>query len=74
MKISTGIVVSGLHDEILVNDLGYILGQFRHRNPNLDIEKASPIVKVVMESAGDERGFELTEDENNIRLEVGDDL
>jgi hypothetical protein len=54
----------------LEHDLGYVLFQFRSNNPEKDIEKVRPIVENILSEQGIEKKFELSEDENNIRLEV----
>lgn len=73
MNISEKVLIKGVDDEELENDLAECLVNFRQENEHLEIEKVSPIVKVVLESAGVEKDFELSEDANNIRLEVGNE-
>lgn len=72
MKVDQQIVTNGLPRQ-LEHDLGYVLSQFRCNNPEKDIEKARLIVENILSEQGIEREFELSEDENNIRLEVGNE-
>jgi len=69
MKVDQQIVINGLSRQ-LEHDLGYVLFQFRSNNPEKDIEKVRPIVENILSEQGIEKKFELSEDENNIRLEV----
>jgi len=69
MKVDQQMVINGLPRQ-LEHDLGYVLFQFKCNNPEKDIEKARKIVENILSEHGVEKKFELSEDENNIRLEV----
>lgn len=70
MRISEKVLVKGIDDEVLEHDLCQMIAQFRDNNPEKPIERVRQVLENVMSSANDEREFELSEDENNIRLEV----
>lgn len=70
MRISEKVLVKGVDDEVLEHDLSYVLCSFKLDNPEMSIDKARPILQVIMDTVGDERGFELSEGTNYIRLEV----
>lgn len=73
MRIEQQIIINGLSRQ-LEHDLGYVLFQFKCNNPEKGIEKARPIVENILSEQGIEKEFELSEDENNIRLEVRNGL
>jgi len=74
MNISEKVLIKGVDNEELENDLAKCLVNFRQENEHLDIEKVSPIVKIIMESAGVKKDFEVSENINFIRLKVNEKL
>jgi len=65
-----GVIIKGVDDEILEMDLRQMINQFIYNNPEKPIERVREVLENVMSSANKELDFELSEDKNNIRLEV----
>lgn len=62
--------VTGKLPNMAKNDISHIVNKFRTLNPQLEIEKVSNMLDVVLETFGMQRKYKFYEDENNIKVEV----
>ena len=69
-----GVIIKGVDDEILEMDLRQMINQFIYNNPEKPIERVREVLENVISSTNKELDFELSEDKNNIRLEVNEKL
>lgn len=69
-----GVIFKGVDDEILRMDLRQMINQFIYNNPEKPIERVREVLENVMSSANEELDFDLSEDKNNIRLEVNEKM